>query len=54
LIYTAVTRAVKKVIIVGQKKAIMIAVKTIDSTKRNTSLGEQLQRAFVKSNTGKP
>jgi exodeoxyribonuclease V alpha subunit len=43
LIYTAVTRAVKKVIIIGQKKAIMIAAKTIDSTKRNTSLGEQLQ-----------
>ena len=42
LIYTAVTRAKKKVIIVGQKKAIAIAVKTLDSSKRNTSLGEFL------------
>lgn len=42
LIYTAVTRAKKKVIIIGQKKAIAIAIKTLDSSKRNTSLGELL------------
>lgn len=42
LIYTAVTRAKKKVIIIGQKKAVAIAVKTLDSSKRNTSLGELL------------
>lgn len=54
LIYTAVTRAVKKVIIVGQKKAIMIAAKTIDSTKRNTSLWEHLQRLLAEPDAAKP
>ena len=43
LIYTAVTRAKKKVIIVGQKKAVGMAVNIIDSTKRYTTLSERIR-----------
>ncbi|KXG74865.1 ATP-dependent RecD-like DNA helicase [Fervidicola ferrireducens] len=43
LLYTAITRAVNKVIIVGQKKAIWIAVNTIDAEKRYTTLAERLK-----------
>lgn len=43
LIYTAVTRAKRKVILVGQKKALAIAIKT-DGNKRNTMLGQRIQQ----------
>ena len=39
LLYTAVTRAKSKVIIVGQKQAIFIAVNKTETDKRNTQLG---------------
>jgi len=43
LIYTAVTRARSKVIIIGQKKAVGISVNTIDATKRYTSLSRRIR-----------
>ncbi|MGB9812472.1 MAG: ATP-dependent RecD-like DNA helicase [Thermovenabulum sp.] len=42
LLYTAVTRAKKKVIIMGDKKAIALALHTTDNIKRNTGLKEIL------------
>ncbi len=42
LIYTGVTRAKKTVKIFGNKKAVNIAVRTIDSSKRYTGLKERL------------
>jgi exodeoxyribonuclease V alpha subunit len=45
LIYTAVTRAKRTVKIFGNKKAINIAVRTIDSSKRYTALKEKLMEA---------
>lgn len=42
LIYTGVTRAKKTVKIFGDKKAVNIAVRTIDSSKRYTGLKERL------------
>ena len=42
LIYTGVTRAKKTVKIFGSKKAVNIAVRTIDSSKRYTGLKERL------------
>ena len=41
LLYTAVTRAKKKVILVGQKPALFMAIHCNDITKRNTLLGER-------------
>ncbi len=45
LLYTCVTRAKKIMILVGTKKAIFLAVKNNEITKRNTRLGE-----FLKNN----
>lgn len=42
LLYTAVTRAKKKVILVGQKPALFMAIHCNDITKRNTLLGERI------------
>ncbi|MCF8044948.1 MAG: ATP-dependent RecD-like DNA helicase [Desulfarculaceae bacterium] len=42
LIYTAVTRGRKLVIVVGSKKALAIAVNRVDSDKRYTALQERL------------
>ena len=39
LIYTAITRAKEKVIIVGQKEALFRAIHRMDEAKRNTVLG---------------
>ena len=44
LIYTAITRAKKKVIIVGQKKALYTAINKNDIDGRNTRLAERIQR----------
>lgn len=41
LLYTAVTRAKKKVILVGDKAALFMAIHCNDITKRNTLLGER-------------
>ena len=44
LIYTAITRAKKKVIIVGEKKAIYLAIHKNDIDSRNTCLAERIQK----------
>ena len=45
LIYTAVTRAKKKLILVGERRALFMAIGKNDIGKRNTNLGEQIYRA---------
>jgi len=42
LIYTAITRAKSKVILIGQKKALFTAIHTADTARRNTVLGSLL------------
>ena len=42
LIYTAITRAREKVILVGQREALFMAIHRADVSKRNTVLGELL------------
>ena len=44
LLYTAVTRGKKLVIIIGQVKALAMAVKNRRSTKRVTKLAERIVR----------
>lgn len=46
LIYTGITRAKKKVILVGQKKAIFAAIHNNSNIKRNTALAERIQREY--------
>ena len=46
LIYTAITRGKDKVIIVGERKALYIAIKRLENQKRGTCLAERLQ-AFL-------
>lgn len=43
MIYTAITRARKKVILVGTPKALAIAIKTNSVTERNSKLKERIQ-----------
>lgn len=43
LIYTAITRAKKRVILIGEKRALMAAIHKNDSTKRNTLLAERIK-----------
>ena len=43
LIYTAITRAKKKVILIGEKRALMAGIHKNDSTKRNTLLSERIK-----------
>lgn len=43
LIYTAVTRGKSRVIIVGEKRALCIAIKKTDTEKRGTCLAKRLQ-----------
>lgn len=47
LLYTAMTRGRKLVIIVGSKRAISTAVKQDESRRRKTLLGERLKRAML-------
>lgn len=42
LIYTAITRAKKKVILVGQKGMVIMAIHKNETGKRNTLLGERI------------
>lgn len=46
LLYTAVTRAKKMVVLIGTKKAIAIAVRNNRIEARNSLLGQRLQQAF--------
>jgi len=46
LIYTAVTRAKRRVFLVGQKSALFIAIHRNKTGKRNTLLGERIARYY--------
>ncbi len=43
LLYTAVTRAKRRVLLVGQKKALFMAVRRNGKSRRNTLLGERVK-----------
>ena len=56
LIYTAITRAKKKVILVGQKGMVIMAIHKNETGKRNTLLGERIGKylkAFMLKNEKK-
>ena len=46
LFYTDVTRAKRKVIIVGSKKAMAIAIKNDTLSKRNTMFGLRIRKIY--------
>lgn len=46
LIYTAVTRGKSRVIVIGQKKALAMAIQKNDIDKRNTRLGERIGKCL--------
>lgn len=52
LIYTAITRAKKKVILIGEKRALMAGIHKNDSAKRNTLLSERI-KMYVDERKGK-
>ena len=43
LVYTAITRGKDRVILVGERKALCIAIKKTDTEKRGTCLAHRLQ-----------
>ena len=52
LLYTAITRAKQRVVLVGQKAVLFMAIHRNEIGRRNTSLGERIclyYRAFAKS-----
>ena len=52
LLYTGITRAKKKVILIGQKAILFMAIHKTDISKRNTLLGTRIcmyYKAFVRS-----
>ena len=53
ILYTAVTRAKVRVAIVGNKKAIYMAIHNTESDKRNTRLGERVIREYNRLTTDK-
>lgn len=53
LIYTGITRAKKKVIIVGQKRALFAAIHRNDNTRRNTALAERICSEYEQLNIKK-
>lgn len=54
LLYTAVTRGRKHVFIVGDPKAYSIAVRTLDSSIRRTTLKERLRNGLTKTQSSTP
>ena len=46
LIYTGITRAKKKVIIVGQKRALFTAIHRNDNIRRNTALADRIKKEY--------
>lgn len=46
LIYTAITRAKKKVVLVGEKQALFMAIRKNDTDKRNTMLADRICRSY--------
>ncbi len=53
LLYTAITRAKKYFLLIGHPDAVRMAVRQVDSSKRNTLLVQTLQEAFSQNNTNK-
>jgi len=47
LLYTAISRAKQQVVLIGQEKAIQLAIWKIDNTKRNTTLARLVEQ-FIK------
>jgi exodeoxyribonuclease V alpha subunit len=45
LIYTAITRAKERVVIVGEQRALRIAISTVDTERRNTMLARRILEA---------
>ena len=54
LIYTGITRAKKGLVLVGTKKAIFHAVRTVTVSKRNTKLSQRLQQECSKAPLDSP
>ena len=52
LIYTAITRAKQKVILIGQFPMLYMAIGRNDASKRNTLLGERITN-YVRAFTAK-
>lgn len=50
LLYTAVTRGKQRVTMIGQKKAIVMAIKKADTAQRNTLLKQRIQFYFNEKN----
>lgn len=53
LLYTGVTRAKKKVILIGEKTVLFMAIRKSNNSKRNTLLGQRIRlyyRAFARRN----
>ena len=48
LVYTAITRGKKNVIIVGERRALCMAIRRPDTEKRGTRLAERLKEKFNK------
>ena len=51
LLYTGITRAKKRVVMIGQKQALYIAINRNEISKRNTLLGERIRlyyKAYAK------
>ncbi|MDR1205188.1 MAG: hypothetical protein LBL26_06860, partial [Peptococcaceae bacterium] len=46
LVYTAITRAKRRVFLVGQKSALIIAIHRNKISKRNTLLGQRIEKYF--------
>ena len=51
LFYTAITRAKSRVMIVGDRKAICIAINTVDAEKRGTMLSERISELCIPMQT---
>lgn len=49
LLYTAVTRAKEKVVIIGEKRAVNKSIRTISAQVRNTHLRKRIMDRFIKS-----
>lgn len=46
LVYTGITRAKKLLVIVGTKKALNVAIRTVTVSKRNTMLADRIRQAI--------
>ena len=47
LVYTGITRAKKKVVIIGEKSAMYMAIHKNDVDDRNSKLGERIKNLFA-------